>query len=496
MLSSKKEQITESNNSFKCYNSKEPAKVGFYTHDEELLYECQCQLNDPIKGIINDFLSKSLETISKNSLRKDNLTYYIKNSDIYQKIDVNNKLVSDYLTYIKDTALIILEAEKTENLNNVSKNTQNVRYLKIYVQNEKRLEHISGNMDEYIIKNTIFIGKPMINELKYYIFNKKTKESKIIKISKNDKEIINIKFFSRMSVYCNAKNSLYIYEGINELKSINSETNNDYNNKFFEINLITHKINMISSKFPKRVLHSMIFIPECYIFIVGGKNTKKVLIYKIKPDNDKYEEYPYLLPYELFEPSLITINNNFLYAFENSTIRFHILRTNLNMLSPFEDIKCTSNISINQKFFGLVKFEKNNSILFLGGQFLGMHNCISKKSYEFNYKTNKIILSEREFQNFDFTEKNLIPMKKNEFMQIAELKSENKYITKVILFNNNLENESDEEEKDTQKGGRFKEGGFQSIDSNKIKVSIPNNIISLHGTSSFGELPIPLYNNK
>ena len=28
-----------------------------------------------------------------------------------------------------------------------------------------------------------------------------------------------------------------IYEGINELKSINSETNNDYNNKFFEINL-------------------------------------------------------------------------------------------------------------------------------------------------------------------------------------------------------------------------------------------------------------------
>ena len=495
MLYSEKYQINESNNSFKCYNAKEPAKVGFYTHDEKLLYECQCQLNDPIKEIINEFLSKSLETISQNSLRRDNLTYYIKNSDIYQKIDVNNKLVSYYLTYIQDTTLIILEAEKTEHSNNFTTNSQNARYLKIYVQNERRFEHISDNMDEYIIKNTTFIGKPVINELKYYIFNKKTKESKIIKISKNDIKLINIKFFSRMSVYCNAKNSLYLYEGISELNSNNSETNGDYNNNFFEINLITQKINMISSKFPKRVLHSMIFIPNCYIFIVGGKDTKKVLIYKIKPDNDKYEEYPHLLPYELLEPSLITINNTFLYAFENSTIRFHILRTNLNMLSPFEDIKCTSNICINQKFFGLVKFEKNNSILFLGGQFLGMQNCNSRKSYEFNYKTNMLILSEREFQNFDFTEKNLIPMKKNEFMQIAELKTENKYITKVILFNNSLENESDGEEKDTQKGGRFKEGGFQSIDSNKIKVSIPNNIISLHGTSSFGVMPIPLYNN-
>ena len=91
MLSNEREQITESNNSFKCYNAKEADKVGFYTNDEKLLYECKCQPNDSKKGIINDFLSKSWETISKNSLRKDNLTYYIKNSDIYQKIDVNNK---------------------------------------------------------------------------------------------------------------------------------------------------------------------------------------------------------------------------------------------------------------------------------------------------------------------------------------------------------------------------------------------------------------------
>ena len=41
------------------------------------------------------------------------------------------------MTYIQDTVLIILEAEKNEHLNNISTNTQNARYLKIYVQNEK-----------------------------------------------------------------------------------------------------------------------------------------------------------------------------------------------------------------------------------------------------------------------------------------------------------------------------------------------------------------------
>ena len=38
MLSNEREQITESNNSFKCYNAKEADKVGFYTHDEKNYY--------------------------------------------------------------------------------------------------------------------------------------------------------------------------------------------------------------------------------------------------------------------------------------------------------------------------------------------------------------------------------------------------------------------------------------------------------------------------
>ena len=49
-----------------------------------------------------------------------------------------------------------------------------------------------------------------------------------------------------------------------------------YNNKFIRINLINEEIKVISMKFPKRVLHSMIFVPEKYIFVVGGKYKKEI----------------------------------------------------------------------------------------------------------------------------------------------------------------------------------------------------------------------------
>ena len=85
----------------------------------------------------------------------------------------------------------------------------------------------------------------------------------------------------------------------------------------------------------------MIFIPEKYIFIIGGKykkEIKEVLIYKIKEENYSYEKYPHLLPYELLEPSLIMINNKFLYAFENSKEKFKVVKCNVTEISPFEDI--------------------------------------------------------------------------------------------------------------------------------------------------------------
>ena len=43
---------------------------------------------------------------------------------------------------------------------------------------------------------------------------------------------------------------------------------------------------------------------------------------------------------------------------------------------------------------------------------------------------------------------------------------------------------------------RFSQKGFKSVESNNIKISVSDNIVSIIATSSYGELPVPLYNNK
>jgi hypothetical protein len=234
-----------------------------------------------------------------------------------------------------------------------------------------------------------------------------------------------IKCLSTIDSYCNAMNSLYLYQS-------NSENTNFDN--FFKIDLFSNKINLISSKFPKRILHSMIYIPKYYIFIIGGKKEKEVIKYNIKTDNENYKKYRYLLPYELIEPSLIYVNNRYLYAFENSTFEFHILRTDLIYITPFEDIKLANSkfIPMNQKFFGVVK--SNNTIIFLGGQMINSNKEFINNCYEYDYNNDKLIISKREFKSFYFIEKTFIPVSDGLYIQIAEYKNLNKYEPKVIFF--------------------------------------------------------------
>ena len=46
------------------------------------------------------------------------------------------------------------------------------KFLKIYVKKSQFMKDIPENIEEYIIKNTQLIGKPAINKLGYYVFNK------------------------------------------------------------------------------------------------------------------------------------------------------------------------------------------------------------------------------------------------------------------------------------------------------------------------------------
>ena len=186
----------------------------------------------------------------------------------------------------------------------------------------------------------------------------------------------------------------------------------------------------------------MIYIPKKYIFIIGGKKVKNVITYKIKDNNKKYAIYPHELPYEILEPSLITINNKYLYAFENSTLYFHILRTNFIGVEPFEEVVIKNNsYEINQKFFGVVKC--NNSILLLGGQMLDLFGNTQKKCFLFDYNYNTIERNKRDFTPLEFIEKTFIPLEKGMYFQIAIIKKQNKNEPKIIFFKDEIKNNKD-----------------------------------------------------
>lgn len=401
--------------------------VSFYSLDQILIYEKQYSFDKDIEDIIKELFEnvseeklKSLLKFDK-SLNKKNLYFYVKTKDSYEKIDNKRKEISSYIYNLHDTIMLLYHKSSTAASNNLLN-------LRIYISIKN--ENISDRIEEYISINTHLIGKPIINKLKYYLYNKYTKELKIIKYSIKDIENLKLNNFSSLDTYCNAKNCLYIYEN-------NSKCDYFELNRFYCVNLITNKIHLISSNFPKRILHSMIYIPECYIFIIGGKGTKEVLVYKIKKDNFNYEKYPFLLPNELLEPSLIYLNNKYLYIFENSTLDFKILRINLNFISPFEIIQLENKkkIIMNQKFFGVVK--NKNSILFLGGQMINsasnpLHNC-----FEFHFNSNKLVISKRNFQPLNFIEKTLIPIENNIYIQLTESKKQNQYEPEIIIFDGN-----------------------------------------------------------
>jgi len=413
---------------------KEQVSIGFITMEEKLIYLNQYSFTQNLNEILDDFIQKNNE----NSLRQyfnfgenfniNNFSFYAKREDKLERIDFRKgKDIVTSLENLEDTinifGNIIFRSFSTSNTN--------LDYLKIYVKYEERFKKLVENFEEYIIKSTHLIGKPQLNQTSYFRYDKLIKEIKTINCHKTDIIDNKINSFSFYDNYCNAKNYLYIYEGVSDVEIQFS--------KFFNINLIKNKITLISAEFPKRYLHSMIFIPSCYIFIIGGNKSKEVLTYEIDDQNTSYDIYPYQLPKCLLEPSLISINNKYIYILENSTISLNIYKMDLIKISPFEQIEIKNKNSMDQKFFGVVR--NKNSILFLGGQKLNMNmknNNLGKKyCYEYHYDTDKIVLSNREFSPIDFIEKTFIPIGDDLFLQFAEYKKDNKKVLKMVQFDGN-----------------------------------------------------------
>jgi hypothetical protein len=124
-------------------------------------------------------------------------------------------------------------------------------------------------------------------------------------------DIPELKKFNHFSAYCNGKDKLYISGGD---KSLSEE---NFPNSFVEFDLNNLKnsvsaLKVLPNLHQGRGWHSMIFIPNKYIFIVGGIDTKSVEVYDTHLNEIKL--FGELNEFRS-ECSLCCVNNSSLYVF-------------------------------------------------------------------------------------------------------------------------------------------------------------------------------------
>ena len=272
------------------------------------------------------------------------------------------------------------------------------------------------------------IAKPLSEPFEICCFEKKKKIIKIINFNPNEIAKNEIDSFSHSSAFCNGNDHLYISGGEN-----NRKVTLGY---IWDIDLKNKTINKLQKEIEPKKNHSMIFIPDNYVFIIGG-NDKKTYYFDI---NTK-EIFPYAdLNFERYEPALILIDDD-LYCFDNikkqnSNLTFE--KSNLKIKAKWELITPKIDSSINgdkfkQKFFGVSKLD-NENIIFLGGDMdkNKISSDIPLMNYQYNIKDNIIKQSETNFKQINLTEKTFLNFDTNHDFIFPDF---NKACPEVVFFN-------------------------------------------------------------
>ena len=320
----------------------------------------------------------------------------LKENQIIKNFDVRNKIIETIYPYIKN------------NLNEVI----NINLIYNGLQ-------IPDNLIEAYIKNNIIIGSPIFDNPDYFaiiLFNTQNNEIKSFYKEPKEPEYSLMNKFNSFTAYCNAKNHLYLSGGENDttidfdnsnksnntteindffcidLTTLNFNTNTDNNNNDSDpANLIdeTNKenenpnrnilnqnenknkmsIKQLPNLLEPRTWHSMLFVPDKYIFIVGG-STKSVEIYDLEKNTIIKDS---TLNESRNECSLCMVNNIYLYAFcgfyLHQTFNTTVERCNLRKKErkwDFVKFNVKENLGFISSFFG-VSYYKNDNIILIGG---------------------------------------------------------------------------------------------------------------------------------
>ena len=343
---------------------------------------------------------------------------------------------ADYDFY--DSNNVLINDKIDEDISKIFNNKKDIlltikqAYLKLAKDNRK-----------FIQENTTLISTLTFNyssSLGLFIYNTKTKQ--ILSYEFSFEKYPFLQKINNFTSFCNSNNYLYISGGEDD------KNNNQGQDFFIKINLEKIKSdeliysNLVSLK-NKRYWHSMIFIPEKYIYIIGGPGTKEIELYDI--ENNSFISFE-LLNYERCEPSLILVDNKYLYCicgfqlnngFIDTIEKCNLSKRERKWEIVNYQIKVGENIMADRSliisFFG-VSYLKN-SIILIGDK---ENNKIINPNYLIkpNHKDIDIIEEYGYIEVEDvrlFSEKFFIPINENESIALPFKKGE----PKILILNNN-----------------------------------------------------------
>ena len=294
--------------------------------------------------------------------------------------------------------------------------------------------HIPNEIRKYIAKRTYLIGgltfdKPNIFGL--FIFNKLNNSTLSFEYSTNIYQ--QMKTVNQFSAYCNALNKLYISGG--------DLGNNQITDTFMCIDLNQVQQNIflptkLCNLKKRRYWHSMIFIPEKYIFIIGGPNEMDVELYDMEKNVSVIDSR---LNTDRCEPSLILVNEKYLYTF----FGFQLYESFINTIE-----RC--NINRKHREWEMVNYRLNNTqnlvkaffgVSYVGNNIILVSDKENQNDLKPNYvlspgKDNCDVLSDEGILNSKsprlFGEKFFIPFTEEESINMAFKSGE----PKIFIVNN------------------------------------------------------------
>ncbi len=334
---------------------------------------------------------------------------------------------------------------------------------------QKSLELINENEEDENNFDLNDVAKPFKSPFEVYAFSKRNKGFQILNFDRNEIKNSNIEKYNLTSAYCNGNNHLFISGGENSMNI----------NKFWEINLQTNSIDAYDLPTMKRN-HSMIFVPNKYVFIVGGNDK---IVYYFDCETKKIAKWAELNENHI-EPSLILYKNKDLYVFSNGDDEIVFEKSDLSSGKPkFEKIEPRLEADLNefgQKFFG-VCLKDENTFIFLGGEM----NNENEFNYEYDIDENLIKKSDLKFKRFNLREKTFMKYKKNIDFLLTDfnrgrpeiLVYKNNYFNSIFYSADNLKRISlNNETQKKNKKYNFDMPDFSNYENNKFNFDFNNNV--------------------